>query len=165
MTRLINLFALLFLFLLPAGTFAQTQPTQAKTGEEKPLGSPGTIVFCGGQKQEDCYFKIGEEKTARLSREFDGSAQNIYMRAYFGAPLETDTLSVSLYRDGTFFKGRKESNYSPTFKATFLNLTNHLWWDRKPFPEGEYCVTVAKDEQQSGATVQTVLAKGCFKIK
>jgi hypothetical protein len=158
--KLITLFIFaLLITCINSKSFAQ------EDSKEKTPGSPGSIVFCGGQKQEDCYFKIGEEKTARLSREFDSSSQNIYMRAYFGVPLGTNTLSISLYKDGEFFKGRKESDFDPNFKATFINLTNYVWWNNKPFPRGNYCVKVSKPQQEGAASVDVVLAKGCFIIR
>jgi hypothetical protein len=120
--------------------------------------APGSILFCGGEKTEDCYFKVGQEKTAKTSDEFGMSTPNIYMRAYFEEELGMDTLSISLEKDGEFFKGAESNGYKPEWKSAFINLTNGVWYNNKPFPRGKYCVKITK---KVGGT-QVVIAKGCF---
>ena len=120
--------------------------------------SPGTMVFCGAAAESTCYFKPGEEAKVKLGTSFPSTTPNIYFRAYFAQPLATDKLTISVYKDGSFFKGiSNKEGYYPELKTAFTDLTNAVWWNDKPFPIGSYKVQVAKQGQ--------VIAEGAFSIR
>ena len=118
----------------------------------------GSILFCQGVKTEDCYFKIGEEGKFKdkIKTNFTGKqGTNIYARAYPdpAGELGTTEVRISVYRNGTFWKGRILNDYKAEWKSAFINLTNAVYWDGKPFPPGNYKVQVSRKVTENKVVV------------
>lgn len=125
-------------------------------------GAPGTIIFCGGQTDEKCYTPLGQEAQATYSNTFSTSVPNIYMRGYFAEPLGTSEVSLSLYKNGSFWQGRIKHGLNPEWQSAFIDLTNGVYYDDKNFGPGSYKVQISKS---SGAGQTRVIAEGTFSIQ
>ena len=140
----------IFCFVAVLAIFASVKGLHAQ--------SPGTILFCGSEKEDACYFKA-DQFPAHASKNFSaGSNDNIYGRAYFAGPLGTTKLTVSLYRNGSFYKGRADdSGYDASWSTAFFNLTNVVSFNNTPFPPGSYTLKLSKQTQ--------VIASGTFSVQ
>lgn len=126
-------------------------------------GEAGKVYFCAGG-DSICYFKADEfDKISEVSKTVfnRGESGDIVFRFYLDEELGTNEVSISVYRNGSYWKGSKKYNYEKQWKSAYDGVNGSVWFIGKPLPLGSYEVKIGK---KVGEGRDRVVAKGTFSV-